>query len=159
MSEEQQVHKRRKRYSGTHPRRFEEKYKEHDPEKYQDTIEKVISKGSTPAGMHLSIMVQEILDFLQIEPGQQGLDALRGLILRVGTDLRYRAAVQLASGLCAVLNQMGAGDKLVNAVADMRKAERGHPANFVIAHPNVQIILQKQHLIPSYLIIIRKSMP
>lgn len=78
MSEEQQVHKRRKRYSGTHPRRFEEKYKEHDPEKYQDTIEKVISKGSTPAGMHLSIMVQEILDFLQIEPGQQGLDATLG---------------------------------------------------------------------------------
>ena len=75
---EQQPHKRRVRYKGTHPRTFEEKYKEHNPEKYADTIQKVISKGSTPAGMHISIMVQEILDFLQIQPGQKGLDATLG---------------------------------------------------------------------------------
>ena len=72
------VHKRRVRYKGTHPRTFEEKYKEHNPEKYADTIAKVISKGSTPAGMHISIMVKEILDFLQIKPGQIGLDATLG---------------------------------------------------------------------------------
>lgn len=72
------VHKRRKRYSGTHPRNYKEKYKEHNPEKYADTIEKVIRKGSTPAGMHISIMVREILDFLQIQPGQTGLDATLG---------------------------------------------------------------------------------
>ena len=30
------VHKRRVRYSGTHPKRFEEKYKEQNPEKYAD---------------------------------------------------------------------------------------------------------------------------
>lgn len=71
-------HKRRVRYKGTHPRKFEEKYKEHDPEKYADTVEKVIRKGSTPAGMHLSICVNEILDFLQIQPGQKGLDATLG---------------------------------------------------------------------------------
>ncbi len=71
-------HVRRKRYSGTHPRRYEEKYKEHDPERYKDTIEKVISKGSTPAGMHISIMVNEILKVLQIKPGEQGLDATLG---------------------------------------------------------------------------------
>ena len=76
--EENQVHKRRVRYKGTHPRKFEEKYKERDPEKYADTIEKVISKGSTPAGMHISIMVKEILDFLQIQPGQIGMDATLG---------------------------------------------------------------------------------
>ena len=75
---EEKPHKRRVHYSGTHPKRFEEKYKEHDPEKYADTIEKVISKGSTPAGMHISICVNEILDFLQIQPGQQGLDATLG---------------------------------------------------------------------------------
>ena len=73
-----QPHKRRVRYKGTHPRTFEEKYKEHNPEKYADTIAKVISKGSTPAGMHISIMVKEILDFLQIQPGQKGLDATLG---------------------------------------------------------------------------------
>jgi 16S rRNA (cytosine1402-N4)-methyltransferase len=75
---EQNGHQRRVRYSGTHPRKYSEKYKELNPEKYADTIEKVIQKGSTPAGMHISIMVQEILDFLEIKPGQQGLDATLG---------------------------------------------------------------------------------
>lgn len=71
-------HKRRVRYSGTHPIHFSEKYKEHQPEKYADVVEKVIRKGSTPAGMHISICVKEILDFLQIQPGQKGLDATLG---------------------------------------------------------------------------------
>ena len=71
-------HKRRVRYSGTHPKTFKEKYKEMQPEKYADTIQKVIQKGSTPAGMHISICVNEILDFLQIKPGQKGLDATLG---------------------------------------------------------------------------------
>ena len=71
-------HKRRVRYKGTHPRHFHEKYKEANPEKYADTIEKVIRKGSTPAGMHISIMVDEILDVLKIQPGEQGLDATLG---------------------------------------------------------------------------------
>ena len=78
MEQQQKPHKRRVRYSGTHPRSYKEKYKEHNPEKYADTIEKVIRKGGTPAGMHISIMVQEILDFLQIKPGQTGLDATLG---------------------------------------------------------------------------------
>lgn len=71
-------HKRRVRYSGTHPRHFSEKYKELQPEKYGETIEKVIRKGSTPAGMHISICVKEIIDFLQIQPGQTGVDATLG---------------------------------------------------------------------------------
>ena len=78
MENQEKVHKRRVRYSGTHPKSYKEKYKEHNPEKYADTIAKVIQKGSTPAGMHISIMVQEILDFLQIQPGQIGLDATLG---------------------------------------------------------------------------------
>lgn len=71
-------HKRRVHYSGKYPKRYEEKYKEQNPEKYADTVAHVIEKGSTPAGMHISIMVNEILDFLQIKPGQQGLDATLG---------------------------------------------------------------------------------
>ena len=74
MENQEQTHKRRVRYKGTHPR----KYKELQPEKYADTVAKVVSKGSTPAGMHLSICVREILDFLQIKPGQKGLDATLG---------------------------------------------------------------------------------
>ena len=78
MEQKEQTHKRRVRYKGTHPRTYQEKYKELQPEKYGDTIEKVIRKGGTPAGMHISICVQEILDFLQIQPGQIGLDATLG---------------------------------------------------------------------------------
>ena len=78
MEQQEKTHKRRVRYSGTHPRSYKEKYKEHNPEKYADTIAKVIQKGSTPAGMHISIMVKEIIDFLQIKPGQVGLDATLG---------------------------------------------------------------------------------
>lgn len=78
MENQEKQHKRRVRYSGTHPKNYKEKYKEHNPEKYADTIEKVIRKGSTPAGMHISIMVQEILDFLEIKPGMTGLDATLG---------------------------------------------------------------------------------
>lgn len=78
MENNQPVHKRRVRYKGTHPRNYNEKYKELNPEKYGETIERVIQKGGTPAGMHISIMVQEILDFLQIQPGQRGLDATLG---------------------------------------------------------------------------------
>ena len=74
----EQEHKRRVRYSGKYPRKFEEKYKELNPEKYSDTVSRVISKGSTPAGMHISICVQEILDFLDIQPGQVGLDCTLG---------------------------------------------------------------------------------
>ena len=76
--ETQTPHKRRVSYKGKYPKKFEEKYKELQPEKYQDTIEHVIRKGNTPAGMHISIMVKEILDFLQIVPGEQGFDATLG---------------------------------------------------------------------------------
>ena len=71
-------HKRRVRYKGTHPHRFEEKYKELNPEKYRDEVEKIVRSGKTPAGTHIPIMVEEILDFLQIRPGQTGLDATLG---------------------------------------------------------------------------------
>lgn len=71
-------HVRRKRYKGTHPKKFSEKYKERDPNKYQDTIQKVISKGMTPAGMHISIMVDEILEKLEIKPGDIGMDCTLG---------------------------------------------------------------------------------
>jgi 16S rRNA (cytosine1402-N4)-methyltransferase len=71
-------HKRRIRYKGTHPKSYETKYKELDPLKYQETIEKIISKGMTPAGTHRPICVNEILDFFDIKEGQIGLDATLG---------------------------------------------------------------------------------
>lgn len=37
-------HKRRVRYSGTHPKKYNEKYKELNPDLYPETIEKVIKR-------------------------------------------------------------------------------------------------------------------
>ena len=71
-------HQRRTRYKGTHPKNYKEKYKELQPERYADDVAKIIKKGNTPAGMHISICVKEILEFLQITPGQTGLDATLG---------------------------------------------------------------------------------
>ena len=78
MDENAPVHQRRIRYKGAYPRSFKEKYKELQPERYADAVARVLQKGSTPAGMHRSICVQEILEFLQIRPGQTGLDATLG---------------------------------------------------------------------------------
>lgn len=78
MDEQGPKKPRRVRYKGTHPKSFKEKYKELNPEQYAADIEKVIQQGKTPAGMHRSICVKEILDFLKIKPGQVGLDATLG---------------------------------------------------------------------------------
>lgn len=69
---------RRVRYKGTHPKFFKEKYKELQPEQYAEDIAKVLEQGRTPAGMHRSICVDEILECLKIVPGQIGLDATLG---------------------------------------------------------------------------------
>ena len=57
MSDEPERPPRRKRYSGKNPRRFEDKYKEHQPDRYGETVAKVIASGKTPAGSHIPIMV------------------------------------------------------------------------------------------------------
>ncbi len=69
---------RRKRYAGKNPRRFEDKYKEHDPARHAETVAKVLASGKTPAGMHVPIMVEECLEALCLEPGQTGVDATLG---------------------------------------------------------------------------------
>ena len=71
-------HKRRLRYKGTNPRRFEEKYKELNAERYTADIQKVIGRGQTPAGTHRPICVKELLDVLDPKPGMTGLDATLG---------------------------------------------------------------------------------
>jgi 16S rRNA (cytosine1402-N4)-methyltransferase len=69
---------RRKRYSGKNPRRFEDKYKEHDPERYADTVAKVIASGKTPAGTHIPILADECLESLRLSPGMTGVDCTLG---------------------------------------------------------------------------------
>jgi len=71
-------HKRRPRYAGRNPRRFEDKYKERDPQRHPDTVEKVIASGKTPAGTHRPIMVTEILEVLAPAPGKIAVDCTLG---------------------------------------------------------------------------------
>jgi 16S rRNA (cytosine1402-N4)-methyltransferase len=78
MDQEEPKKQRRVRYAGTHPKAYKEKYKELQSENYAADVAKVIAQGRTPAGMHRSICVQEILDFLQLQPGHIGLDATLG---------------------------------------------------------------------------------
>lgn len=93
MDDQHKKHQRRVRYAGAYPKTYQEKYKELQPEKYAATIEKVIQKGGTPAGTHRSICVKEIIEILQIMPGQTGLDATLGygghtleMLKRLGGD-------------------------------------------------------------------------
>ncbi|HEY6168130.1 MAG TPA: 16S rRNA (cytosine(1402)-N(4))-methyltransferase RsmH [Verrucomicrobiae bacterium] len=71
-------HRRRPRYRGTHPRRFHEKYKELNPEKYAEDVAKVLASGKTPAGTHRPIMVREIIAVLAAKPGDVAVDCTLG---------------------------------------------------------------------------------
>lgn len=73
-----QPHRRRPRYRGTHPRKFDEKYKELDPKRYAETVTKVIASGKTPAGTHRPIMVTEIMEALSPQPGNVAVDCTLG---------------------------------------------------------------------------------
>ena len=78
MADNPQPHKRRERYKGAHPRQFQDKYKELDPERHAQELQKVRDRGHTPAGTHRPICVREILEFLNPKPGETGLDATLG---------------------------------------------------------------------------------
>jgi 16S rRNA (cytosine1402-N4)-methyltransferase len=69
---------RRPRYRGTHPRRFEEKYKERDPSRYPGEREKVLAAGKTPAGSHVPVLLREVLDALAPRAGEVAVDATLG---------------------------------------------------------------------------------
>ncbi len=69
---------RRERYTGKNPRRFDQKYKEQQPERYVEDIEKILASGKTPAGSHRPIMVEEILAVLKPLAGETAVDCTLG---------------------------------------------------------------------------------
>lgn len=71
-------HRRRPRYPGKNPRRFEHKYKELHPEDHAETIAKVRASGKTPAGQHVPILLHEILEVLSPKPGDRVVDCTLG---------------------------------------------------------------------------------
>jgi 16S rRNA (cytosine1402-N4)-methyltransferase len=78
MTDDASRPRRRARYRGTHPRQFQEKYKELDPARHAAELDKVRERGHTPAGTHRPICVAEILEVLDPRPGEVGLDATLG---------------------------------------------------------------------------------
>lgn len=69
---------RRPRYHGKHPQSFQEKYKEHQPDRYPDTTAKVLQSGKTPAGTHRSVMPREVLQVLALQAGNLVVDCTLG---------------------------------------------------------------------------------
>jgi len=71
-------HRRRVRYRGTHPRRFAEKYKELAAGEHPELVAHVRARGQTPAGQHVPILVEELLEALTPRPGERAVDCTLG---------------------------------------------------------------------------------
>jgi 16S rRNA (cytosine1402-N4)-methyltransferase len=69
---------RRPRYPGKNPRAFHQKYKELNPGRYASEVQKVLASGKTPAGMHIPIMIEEVLLCLRPVPGEIAVDCTLG---------------------------------------------------------------------------------
>lgn len=72
------LRRRRVRYSGKNPVRYEDRYKEHNPDQYAETIAKVRATGRTPAGQHVPILLPEIMEILRPRPGERAVDCTLG---------------------------------------------------------------------------------
>jgi 16S rRNA (cytosine1402-N4)-methyltransferase len=70
--------KRRARYRGTHPRAFEQRYKELAPQAYPDMHEHIRQQGRTPAGTHVPVLLEEVLTHLQPRAGDVVVDCTLG---------------------------------------------------------------------------------
>jgi len=119
-------HKRRVRYSGKYPRRFEDKYKEHNPERHAATVQKVLGAGKTPVGMHRSIMVQEVLAALRPRPGETAVDCTLGY----GGHTRALLERVLPGGRVLGIDQ----DPIELAKTEMRLRAAGFDAEVLSCH-------------------------
>ncbi len=79
--------KRRPRYRGTHPRRYEERYKELRARDYPGITEHIRAQGRTPAGTHIPVMLDTVMERLAPKPGEIVIDCTLGY----GGHARYFA--------------------------------------------------------------------
>ena len=71
-------HRRRPRYRGTHPRTYDEKYKEHDIAAHPDLAARLRNKGQTPASTHIPVLAEEVMQALYPCPGEVVADCTLG---------------------------------------------------------------------------------
>lgn len=96
LQTDQKEHRRRTRYDGTHPKHFNEKYKEHNIETHPELNGHLRAKGKTPAGTHVPIMLAEVMHELRPKPGEIVADCTVGygghateFIRRIGPNGRF----------------------------------------------------------------------
>ena len=108
--------RRRPRYAGTHPRRFDQRYKELDAAAYPKMQEHVRAQGRTPAGTHVPVLVPEVLATLHPQPGEVVADCTIGygghaqeFIKRIGSTGRLIGLDVDAAQLARTAERLAAG--------------------------------------------------
>lgn len=71
-------HTRRVRYSGTHPKKYRQKYKEHNIEAHPDLEARLSAKGKTPASTHIPVLIEEVMACLKPAAGEIVVDCTVG---------------------------------------------------------------------------------
>ena len=117
---------RRPRYRGKNPRRFHEKYKELQPDRYAHDVEKVLAGGKTPAGTHRPIMVREILEVLAPKAGEVAVDCTLGY----GGHAR------------AILQAIQPGGKLIGLDADPIEAAKTEARLRSLGFPEESLVVR-----------------
>ncbi|MDD5326985.1 MAG: 16S rRNA (cytosine(1402)-N(4))-methyltransferase RsmH [Phycisphaerae bacterium] len=69
---------RRPRYSGTHPKSFQQKYKEHNISAYPELKAHLLAKGKTPAGSHIPVLTEEVIECLKPRSNEIVVDCTVG---------------------------------------------------------------------------------
>ena len=99
---------RRPRYSGSHPRKFAERYKEHAAAAHPEHTAHLRDKGRVPVGTHAPMLLREVLELLDPQPGQTIVDCTLGF----GGHAR------------ALLERIAPGGRLIGLDQDARELER-----------------------------------
>jgi 16S rRNA (cytosine1402-N4)-methyltransferase len=99
---------RRPRYSGSHPRKFAERYKEHAASAHPEHTAHLRDKGRVPVGTHAPVLLREVLELLDPRPGQTVVDCTLGY----GGHAR------------ALLEKIAPGGRLIGLDQDARELEK-----------------------------------
>jgi 16S rRNA (cytosine1402-N4)-methyltransferase len=111
--------RRRQRYSGNHPKHFEEKYKEHAIDAHPELLAHLRAKGKTPAGAHIPILMEEVLAALKPSAGEIAADCTIGY----------------GGHAAEFLRRIGPGGKLVGFDVDGAELERTRERLEVLGTP------------------------